>query len=150
MLRLRRLRGMTQEQLAERMGTRQPAIARLERGHANTTLATLVAAAEALDATVRVDLDPVELLGHEPRAARWWDRVAAPTVAWHAVSPEGETLHVTLMIHSASSAVAPVASHADIASARVVLSVEDEAVVDPAPARAALLMSAWSQVAQLG
>lgn len=97
-LRLRRLRGLTQEQLAERMGTKQPAIARLERGHDNTTLKTLVAVAEALDATVRIDLDPVELLGREPRHARWWERMSAPTVMWHALSPAGTTVCVTTSV----------------------------------------------------
>jgi transcriptional regulator with XRE-family HTH domain len=73
-MRLRRLRGLTQEQLAERMGTRQPAIARIERGNGNMRLSTLVALAEALETTVRVDLEPVELLQHEAPHPRWWDR----------------------------------------------------------------------------
>lgn len=85
-LRLRRLRGLTQEQLAERMRTKQPAVARLERGHENTTLKTLIAVAEALDATVRIDLDPAELLGREPRGARWWEQVSAPAAAMSALS----------------------------------------------------------------
>lgn len=100
MLRLRRLRGLTQEELAERMGTKQPAIARLERGHENTTLKTLVAVAEALDATVRIDLDPVELLGREPQYARWWERMSAPIVTWQALSPSGATVCVTTAVWS--------------------------------------------------
>jgi transcriptional regulator with XRE-family HTH domain len=76
-MRLRRLRGLTQEELAERIGTQQPAIARIERGASNTTLATLVKLADALGTTVRIDLDPVELLDQEPRYPRWWEREQA-------------------------------------------------------------------------
>lgn len=60
--RLRRGSGVTQAQLARRMGTTQPAVAKLERDDSNPTLATIV---DALDA-----------LGHElslvtrPRPAR--------------------------------------------------------------------------------
>ena len=57
------------------MDTRQPAVARLERGDANAKLATLVKLAEALDATVRIELDPVEMID-EPRRPRWWEREA--------------------------------------------------------------------------
>lgn len=157
MLRLRRLRGMTQEQLAERIGTRQPAIARLERGHANTTLATIVAAAEALDATVRVDLEPVELLGHEPRPARWWERVTAPTVAWHAVSPEGAPLHVTVMTWQGTAPTEPVGPSVEVAAAQAALSwpVEASPESTQAPAESRLYGDAefsrmWRQAQFLG
>ena len=55
--RLRRARGMTQEQLAERSGFSQQYISGLENGRRNPTVVTLFEIARALDAT------PVELVG---------------------------------------------------------------------------------------
>jgi transcriptional regulator with XRE-family HTH domain len=75
-IRLRRLRGVSQAQLAKRMKTKQPAIARLESGRGNIELETLVKAAKALGAVVRLDMEPEELLGREPLHLRWWDREA--------------------------------------------------------------------------
>ena len=49
-------RGFTQEALARRIGTRQSAISRLERGEANPTLGFLKKVAIALDASVSVSL----------------------------------------------------------------------------------------------
>ncbi len=54
---LRRARGWTQEQLAERAGLSYKFIGEIERGQSNPTLETLVALAQALD------LDVVDLLG---------------------------------------------------------------------------------------
>ena len=54
--RLRRARGMTQEQLAERSGFSQQYISGLENGRRNPTVVTLFEIARALDAT------PVELV----------------------------------------------------------------------------------------
>jgi transcriptional regulator with XRE-family HTH domain len=60
---LRRARGLTQEQLAERAGLSYKFLGEIERGQGNPTLETLVALAGALD------LDVVDLLGPaEPRA----------------------------------------------------------------------------------
>lgn len=59
-IRLRRLRGWSQEELALKLSTKQPAVARLESGSANPRLSTLVALGEALDATVRLSLEPME------------------------------------------------------------------------------------------
>lgn len=140
-LRLRRLRGLTQEELAERMGTKQPAIARLERGYENTTLKTLVAAAEALGATVRIDLDPEELVGREPRCARWWERASAPTVAWHALSPSGAPVCVTVSVWSepAPSAPEPVSTPAYAAlAAETFATLPDRATSDWVGALASL------------
>lgn len=61
-LRLRQLRGMSQAELARRIGTKQPAIARIESGEANVTLRTVRAIARALDATARVEMMPIELI----------------------------------------------------------------------------------------
>jgi len=59
-VRLRRLRGWSQEDLAQKLATKQPGIARLESGRSNPRISTLVALGEALDATVRVSLEPSE------------------------------------------------------------------------------------------
>ena len=53
---LRQLRGLSQRQLAERMGTTQSAIARLEGGGVAPSLATLERLAAALDAELVVSL----------------------------------------------------------------------------------------------
>lgn len=72
-LRLRRLRGLSQAQLAKKLGTQQPAIARLESGTGNPRLSTVVELAEALGATVRVEMTPLELAAaNRPRMVPWW------------------------------------------------------------------------------
>lgn len=58
-LRLRQLRGWTQEQLAEALNTKQPAVARLESGTYRPSLATLDRICQALDAHLEVRLTPV-------------------------------------------------------------------------------------------
>ncbi len=55
------------------LGTRQPAIARLESGNANVRLTTLVELAKALNTVVRVDLTPVEMNTSLLAAPRWWE-----------------------------------------------------------------------------
>ncbi len=57
--RLRRIRGLTQAELARRVGTQQPAIARIEQGHM-PSLRTLLRIAEALDARLIIRLEPLE------------------------------------------------------------------------------------------
>jgi transcriptional regulator with XRE-family HTH domain len=57
---LRRLRGLSQAELAHRVGTQQPAIARIEAARANIGLDTLRALAVALDAVVHVEMSPAE------------------------------------------------------------------------------------------
>jgi transcriptional regulator with XRE-family HTH domain len=49
---------ITQKELADRVGTGQAVISRLESGNANPTLASLVEIAEALDANLHIDLEP--------------------------------------------------------------------------------------------
>lgn len=56
--RLRILRGLTQEQLAEKVGTKQPSIARLESGRSTPNLDFLRRVAEALDAQVEIRIVP--------------------------------------------------------------------------------------------
>ncbi|MBI3988989.1 MAG: type II toxin-antitoxin system RelE/ParE family toxin [candidate division NC10 bacterium] len=55
-LRLREKRGLTQGQLAAKVGTAAPNISRLEAGKANPTLRTLAKVAAALGAKVKVQL----------------------------------------------------------------------------------------------
>ncbi len=55
---VRREAGITQHDLARRAGTSQPALARLERGHASPTVATLERLLAAAGFGVRVTLVP--------------------------------------------------------------------------------------------
>lgn len=56
--RLRLLRGMTQAELADKVGTRQPSIARLENGTSMPSLSFQERIAEALDAQVEIKIIP--------------------------------------------------------------------------------------------
>ncbi len=49
-------KGMTQKQLAEKIGTKQSAIARLEAGNTNPSIAFLEKVAKALGGTLRISL----------------------------------------------------------------------------------------------
>ena len=55
---LRILRGMTQAQLAEMVGTRQPSIARLENGSSAPSISFLRRIADALDAKIEIRIAP--------------------------------------------------------------------------------------------
>ena len=57
-LTLRHERGLTQEELARRAGTSQPAIARLEAGGASPSLATLERLARAADCELEIRVVP--------------------------------------------------------------------------------------------
>lgn len=52
----RRELGLSQAEIAERMGTSQPAVARLESGSTNARLSTVTRYAKALDCTVEFSL----------------------------------------------------------------------------------------------
>jgi DNA-binding XRE family transcriptional regulator len=56
--RLRIQRGLTQKQLAEKVGTRQPSIARLENGTSVPSLSFLNRIAKALDARIELHVIP--------------------------------------------------------------------------------------------
>jgi transcriptional regulator with XRE-family HTH domain len=56
--RLRIMRGLTQSQLAEMVGTRQPSIARLENGSSIPSLSFLNKVASALNAKIELRLLP--------------------------------------------------------------------------------------------
>jgi len=58
--RLRLLRGLTQGQLAKRIGTQQPSIARLESGKKDPDIPFLRQIAKALNARVEIRLIPLE------------------------------------------------------------------------------------------
>jgi DNA-binding XRE family transcriptional regulator len=58
--RLRIERGLTQAQLAELVGTKQPSIARFERGDAEPTLTFLRKLAEALGTRLEINFVPVD------------------------------------------------------------------------------------------
>ena len=58
--RLRILRGLTQEQLAELVGTKQPSIARLESGRSEPKLSFLRRVVEALGGRLEVRIVPPE------------------------------------------------------------------------------------------
>jgi ribosome-binding protein aMBF1 (putative translation factor) len=60
---LREARGISQAELARRMGSSQSVIARLEIGGAEPRFETLRRVAEALDAALVIDLQPVGALG---------------------------------------------------------------------------------------
>jgi transcriptional regulator with XRE-family HTH domain len=77
--RLRKDRGLTQEQLAEAAGVRQPRIAEVERGDANPRLLTLARLAFALGVPVAALLDPDRLDRlEEPAPAVEYQRTPAP------------------------------------------------------------------------
>lgn len=54
----RLLRGMTQEDLALRLGTGQAAVSRWERGAGNITFRKLVAWFDALDCELQINIEP--------------------------------------------------------------------------------------------
>src|SRR5690242_1064458 len=56
---LRSAQGITQAQLAERMGRKQPSIGRFEAGNTNPTLGFLQDIAEALGARLVVHIEPI-------------------------------------------------------------------------------------------
>lgn len=69
---LRRARGLTQKELADLAGMRQPRVAEIERGDANPELKTLIRIARALEVGL-ADLHTVQPAGEEdtrPRAER--------------------------------------------------------------------------------
>ena len=58
LLRARNEYGLTQEDLAERVGTKQSAIARLESGKANPSIAFLQKIADAVDSNLEIKFVP--------------------------------------------------------------------------------------------
>lgn len=58
LIRARLAAGMTQEQVAERMGTKQTVVARLESGRAKPSTQTLKRYAEATGRRLKISLEP--------------------------------------------------------------------------------------------
>jgi transcriptional regulator with XRE-family HTH domain len=98
---LRKRRGLSQVQLAEKLGTHQPAISRVESAdYRNWSYNTLRKAAEALDARLRVFLEPAEdvlkeyeseekLIEKSPLAAKVDDQAAfLPPQEIHGLIPD--------------------------------------------------------------
>ncbi len=54
----RKQAGLTQEQLAQRMGIKQPYIARLEGGSNNPSIGTLERIAKATDSRLKISFEP--------------------------------------------------------------------------------------------
>lgn len=55
----RRKKGITQEHLAKKIGTKQSAIARLESGRANPSVALLKKLAQALNSNLQIKFTPI-------------------------------------------------------------------------------------------
>lgn len=58
LIRLRLAKGLTQEDLAKRLNTKQESIARLESGGSMPSLSTVKRVADALDADLEINLRP--------------------------------------------------------------------------------------------
>lgn len=74
--RLRILRGWTQKELAERVGTKQPSIARLESGGYSPSLAFLRRVVEALGGKLTITIEPAEEPAAITTPAPWESEVA--------------------------------------------------------------------------
>ena len=70
LIRLRLAKGLTQEQLAQLLNTKQESIARLESGGSLPSLSTVRKVAEALDAEVEINLRPKHKSAEDSLAAR--------------------------------------------------------------------------------
>jgi transcriptional regulator with XRE-family HTH domain len=70
LIRLRLAKGLTQEQLAKLLNTKQESIARLESGNSLPSLSTVKKVADVLDAELEINLRPrYRPNGNEPIAA---------------------------------------------------------------------------------
>ena len=58
LIRLRLAKGLSQEELAKRLNTKQESIARLESGSSLPSLSTVKRVADALDAELEINLQP--------------------------------------------------------------------------------------------
>ena len=112
---------MSQAQLATKMSTRQPAVARLESGTSNPRFSTVIDLAEALGASVRLELVPLELLAQRPRTVPWWEPSAsAPQFV------QSGTFVLSVMIQHSTVNVFPDLSRPAVTAASVI---EEDAVV---------------------
>jgi transcriptional regulator with XRE-family HTH domain len=87
LIELRERRGLSQDELATRLGTKQPAISRVERAdYQSWSFNTLRRLAETLDARIRVMIEPAEDVLHEYLA----EETADPTKRDQNLSAWGE------------------------------------------------------------
>jgi transcriptional regulator with XRE-family HTH domain len=86
---LRKFRGLTQKQLAEKAGTKQSAISRIERSEeSNWEIETLVKIAEALDSRLALVFEPYEIVASQYRNAA---QASAPSAATAGVDEHRKT-----------------------------------------------------------
>ncbi len=78
MLMLRKKRGLTQKELAKKVGTTQAVVSRLENASVKPSLETIIKIAEALDAVVNVQLLPMETIRLEEKQAEPPDKKEEP------------------------------------------------------------------------
>jgi len=69
-------KGMTQQELAERLGTKQPSIARIESGAALPSVRTLERIARALDLDLQIGFSPLHNGRVSDAASAKWQRVS--------------------------------------------------------------------------
>lgn len=114
LIRLRRYRGVSQQELAESIGTKQAAISRHESGATNISVKTLEAIMKALDAVGRIDLIPAEIGYLREQTSRWWvaafeNHLASSTLFSQSVElnsiPEAEVQYNIVTTHSADLSV---------------------------------------------
>ena len=75
LIRLRLAKGLTQEDLAKLLNTKQESIARLENGGSLPSLSTMKKLAEALDAELEINLHPKQsrsITRQSPERVRSW------------------------------------------------------------------------------
>ena len=96
LLLLRKKRGITQRELAEKMGTTQAVVSRLENATVKPSMETIVKLAEALDAALDVRLVPLEQIKKEIEeveqvVSQKQQDAFQGIIYFHAEKPEEET-----------------------------------------------------------
>lgn len=111
LVRLRRLRGISQAELAQRMGTSQAKIARIEGGEDNVTLRTIQKTAHALAGRLTLSLQPAEMA--LPQMPRWWEYPTGASQAWGSRPPVFKSMITVQRATGANIAAAWVAKSTD-------------------------------------
>lgn len=78
--RLRIMRGLTQQELAELVGTKQPSIARLESGRTNPSLRSLTRVLDALGGSLSLEAEPAVTFAPETNTVNVLTRVPVQPV----------------------------------------------------------------------
>jgi DNA-binding XRE family transcriptional regulator len=100
---LRKFRDESQTDVAEKMGTSQPAVARIEAGDHNITMETVKRLADALRGRIRFALEPREM--PLPRWPEWWQWPQGATVMGTNWNLYGAVVRTVSMDHHALGAV---------------------------------------------